>query len=62
MNFAENSNHIVTRNVSHFRIILNDAVFPSSTTDESDNDFQYNIYGSNHNNRPYPLHNPKLPY
>ena len=58
---AENSDHVVTRNISHFCRILKDAVFPNSTFHESDNDFEYSRHDSNdnynHNNRHYPLRN-----
>ena len=37
----ENSNRVVTRNISHFRRIPKDAVFPNNTSDESDDDFEY---------------------
>ena len=62
---AENSNHRVTRNMSYFHRILNDGIFSSNTTYESNNDFEYtrydNIDNQNHNNRCSPLQNLKLP-
>ena len=35
----ENSERVVTRNISYFRRIPKDAVFPNNTSDESDDDF-----------------------
>ena len=60
---AENSDRVVTRNISHSRRIPKDAVFPKSTSDEPDDDFEYtrhdNNDNQNHNNRRYPLCNRK---
>ena len=58
---AENSHQVVTRNISHFRRIPKDAVFPNNTSDESDNNFEYSRHVNNdnhiHNNSHYPLRN-----
>ena len=58
---AENSDPVVTINKSHFCRISKYAVFPSSTSDESDDDFEYNRDDNNdnynHNNKRYPLCN-----
>ena len=57
----ENSDRVVTRNISHFRRIPKDAVFPNNTSDESDDDFEYSRYDNNanhnQNTRRYPLRN-----
>ena len=54
----ENSDRVVTRNISYFCRILKDSVFPNNTSDESDNDFKYSRYDNNanhnQNNRCYP--------
>ena len=58
---TQNSDYVVTRKISHLRIISKDTVFPKSTSDESDNDFKYSRYDSNdnhnHNTRHYLLRN-----
>ena len=58
---SENSDCVVTRNISHFGRIPKDPVFPNSTSDESDDDFEYSRHNNNdnhnHNNRHYPLCN-----
>ena len=63
---AENNDQVVTQNISHFRRIPKDAVFPSSTSDESDDSFEYgrhsNIDNHNQNNSRYPLRNKAPPY
>ena len=55
----ENSDCVVTRNISHFPKIPKDAVFPNNTSDESDNDFEYSRHSNNtnhsQNTRRYPL-------
>ena len=45
----ENSDHVVTRNTSHFFRIPKDTFFPNSTSDESDGDFEYSGHGNNDN-------------
>ena len=45
----ENSDRVVTRNISYFCRILKDSVFPNNTSDESDNDFKYSRYDNNAN-------------
>ena len=48
-----------TRNISHFRRIPKDAVFPNNTSDESNDDFEYSRHDNNanhnQNTRCYPL-------
>ena len=60
-----NSDRVVTRNISHFRRILKDAVFPNNTFDESDDDFEYSRHDNNanhnQNTRRYPLRNRQPP-
>ena len=59
---AENRDRVVTRNISYFRRISKDTGFPksTSTSDESDNDFEYtkhyNSDTRSHNNKHYPSH------
>ena len=38
-----------TRNISHFRRIPKDAVFPNNTSDESNDDFEYSRHDNNAN-------------
>ena len=38
---AKNTDHVVTRNISCFHRIPKDAVFPSSRSEESDDEFEY---------------------
>ena len=61
----ENSNRVVTKNISHFCKIPKDAVFPNNTSDESDNDLEYSRHDNNanhnQNNRRYPLRNRQSP-
>ena len=61
----ENSDRVVTRNISYFCRILKDSVFPKNTSYESDNDFKYSRYDNNanqnQNNRCYPLLNRQPP-
>ena len=62
---AENSDRLVVRNISQFLRISKDAVFPNSTSDESDGDFEYSRHdiNDNHdpNNRIYLLRNRQPP-
>ena len=46
---GENGDRVVTRNIPHFCTIPKDAVFPSSTSDETDNDIEYTRHESNDN-------------
>ena len=62
---AENSDRVVARNIWHFRRSSKDVVFPNSTSDESENDFEYSRHSNtdnyNHSNRYYPLHDRQTP-
>ena len=57
----ENSDRVVTTNISHFLRIPKDAVFPNNTSDESDDDFEDSRHANNanhnQNTRRYPLRN-----
>ena len=61
----ENSDRVVTTNISHFLRIPKDAVFPNNTSDESDDDFEYSRHDNNanhnQNTRRYPLRNRQPP-
>ena len=56
---TQNSNCVVTRNISYLRIISKDTVFPNSTSEELDDEFEYSRHDSNdnhnHNTRRYLL-------
>ena len=61
----ENSDHVVTKDISGFRRILKDAVFPNNTADESDDDFGHSTHDNNadhnQNTRRYPLRSRQSP-